>query len=399
MAGLAALAIAYVLSQFYRSFLAVLTPSLAAELGATNADFSIASGAWFLTFALAQFGIGVSLDRYGPRRTAAVLLALGGGGGAVVFASATAPWMLVAAMALIGIGCAPVLMASVFIFARTYSPARLALLTSSLIGIGSAGNVIGASPLAAAAEAFGWREVMLGLGLFTILTAAAVMVLVRDPEKVGGSGADSGFSGYLELFRIRALWLLLPLVAINYAPAAGIRGLWAGPYLSDVFGADVLVIGQITLFMAFAMVAGNFLYGPMDTLFNTRKWVAVVGNALSLAALGFLFLVPMPSLAVVTVALVAIGITGASYGLLVAHGRSFMPVHLTGRGMTLLNFFSIGGVGVMQFATGAVVTAYADPADPALAYQALFGFYMLMVGLSLAFYLFGRDAKPGQTPA
>src|SRR5690606_3297741 len=167
MAGLAALAIAYVLSQFYRSFMAVLTPFLIDELGATKGDLSAASGAYFIAFAVSQFAIGVCLDRYGPKRTAAVLLALGGGGGALLFANATQPWMVIAAMTLIGIGCAPVLMASVFIFARTYSAARLAILTSWLIGFGSAGNVIGASPLAAAAEALGWRPVMVGLAVLT----------------------------------------------------------------------------------------------------------------------------------------------------------------------------------------------------------------------------------------
>lgn len=397
MAGLVALVMAYVLSQFYRSFLAVLTPALSADLGATNADFSMASGAWFLTFALAQFGIGVSLDRYGPRRTAAVLLALGGGGGALLFAFATAPWMIVAAMGLIGIGCAPVLMASVFIFARTFSPARLAVLTSTLIGIGSAGNVIGATPLAAAAEAFGWREVMLGLGAVTLATAIAAWFLVRDPERLEGEGGDSGFAGYLELFRIRTLWLLLPLVAINYAPAAGIRGLWSGPYLADVFAADAILIGQVTLAMALAMVVGNFIYAPLDTLFGTRKWIAVVGNTLNLIALMVLFTMPMAGIGLVTITLMAIGVTGASYGLLMAHGRSFMPQHLIGRGMTLLNFFSIGGVGVMQFVTGAVVTANTDPANPVAEYQALFGFYALMLAIALVIYLFGRDAKPGQT--
>ena len=99
MAGLAALALGYVLSQLYRSFLAVLTPALTAELGATKADLSLASGAWFIAFALMQFVVGVSLDRYGPRRTAATLLALGGGGGTFLFSVATAPWMITAAMA------------------------------------------------------------------------------------------------------------------------------------------------------------------------------------------------------------------------------------------------------------------------------------------------------------
>lgn len=77
MAGIAALAAAYIFSQFYRSFLAVLTPILDTELGAGKTELSLASGVWFLTFALMQFVVGISLDRYGPKKTAAFLFAAG----------------------------------------------------------------------------------------------------------------------------------------------------------------------------------------------------------------------------------------------------------------------------------------------------------------------------------
>src|SRR5690606_374110 len=130
MAGIVALAVSYVLSQFYRSFLAVLTPALSTEIGATNTELSIASGTWFLGCALAQCAVGIWLDRFGPRRTTAVLLGLCASAGAVLLTLATAPWMIIAAMGLIGLGCAPVLMAAVFIIAKTYSPGRFAVLAS-----------------------------------------------------------------------------------------------------------------------------------------------------------------------------------------------------------------------------------------------------------------------------
>ncbi|MFH1797229.1 MAG: MFS transporter [Pseudomonadota bacterium] len=394
MAGIVALTAAYVLSQFFRSFLAVLTPALIAELGATKAELSAASGAWFIAFALMQFVVGVSLDRFGPKRTASILLGICGGGGAFLFALATTPWMVTAAMALIGIGCAPVLMASVFIFAREYSPARLAVLTSTLIGVGSAGNVFGTSPLANAAEAFGWRWVIAALGVLTILTALAVALFVRDPAKPAGHDGNTGFAGYFELLKLRVLWPLIPLTALNYAPPVGIRGLWAGPYLADVYGASALVIGQVTLFMALAMVAGNFIYGPLDQIFRTRKWVAVTGNSLSLCAILWLALHPGGGLNADTLAFALIGVTGASYGLLMAHARAFLPAHLMGRGVTLMNFFSIGGVGAMQFVTGAVVTGSTVPGDPTAAYSTLFLFYAATIAVALAVYLLARDAKP-----
>jgi sugar phosphate permease len=110
--GLLALILAYVLSQFYRAFLAVLSPVLTAGLGVTAAELASASGWWFLAFAAMQIPIGAALDRVGPRLTAGLLMAVGALG-AVIFARATG-----APMALIGVGCAPVLMASYFIFAR-----------------------------------------------------------------------------------------------------------------------------------------------------------------------------------------------------------------------------------------------------------------------------------------
>ncbi|WP_099865989.1 MFS transporter [Pararhizobium haloflavum] len=394
MAGLITLALSYVLSQFYRSFLAVMTPTLADELGMTNAQFSLASGIWFVAFAAMQFIVGMSLDRFGPRRTASILLAFGGGGGALLFAVAWRPEIIVLAMALIGIGCSPLLMASLFIFARTYSPLRFAALASWFIAFGNAGNVLGAAPLAASVDAFGWRGSMFGLALASLVVAAGIFFLVRDPEQLEDGAGATGLAGYIELLKMPVLWAIIPLTAVNYAPAATIRGLWAGPYLADVFGANALAIGNVTFFMAIAMVVGSFAYGPLDTFFRTRKWVAFGGSLFSLAALMMLWLVPMPLFAMAVAALLVIGLFGMGYGVLMAHARAFFPAHLTGRGVTLMNFFSIGGAGVIQFITGPVFLAGSVPSDPTAGYSTLFGFYALLLAIGLAVYLFSRDARP-----
>ena len=81
--GIAALILAYVLSQFYRAFLAVLASVLKADLGVTAAELASASGWWFLAFAAMQVPIGVWLDKVGPRLTTGALLAVAAGGAAV----------------------------------------------------------------------------------------------------------------------------------------------------------------------------------------------------------------------------------------------------------------------------------------------------------------------------
>ncbi len=395
MAGIAALAIAYVLSQFFRSFLAVLTPVLVDELGATKGDLSVASGAWFAAFALMQFIVGVALDRFGPRRTSVFLLGIAGGGGAALFAVATAPWMVSVAMALIGVGCSPVLMATLYIFAKTYSPRRFALLSSWFIAIGLAGNVVGASPLAYAAEWWGWRNVMTGLAVVTVVTAVAIYVLIRDPERMSGqeSGRD-GFSGYIELIRMRVLWPLFPLMLVGYATMAVIRGLWTGPYLAEVYNADTVAIGHATLWMAVAMIAGTFVYGPLDTIFRTRKWVNFVGGICLAGSIAVLAMATDMPLNGAVIVLVAIGIFGTNFAVLMAHARGFFPAHLVGRGVTLLNFFGIGGVGLLQFGSGVLVTRAEASFSVSQTYQLLFGFYAVLLATALLIYLFSTDTKP-----
>ena len=393
MAGIAALALAYVFSQFYRSFLAVLTPALTSELGVDAGDLSLASGVWFVTFALMQFAVGVGLDRHGPRRTGGWIFGVAGAGGAFLFAAADSAAGIVAAMAFLGIAGSPVLMASIYLFARRFDAARFAILSSWFVAFGNLGNVIGAAPLAAAVDAFGWRAVMGGLGVANLAVAVAVLALVRDPPRDENAG-DAGFGGYATLLRTPALWAVFPMILLCYAPVAGIRGLWTGPWLSDLFGADAALIGRVTLWMALAMVAGSVLYGPLDRWFGTRKWIVLGGNALVLVAIVALALDPRPSLTVASALLVLIGVAGTSYAVLLAHGRAFVPSALVGRGVTLLNFFSITGVGLMQLLTGRIVSAQPDPSALA-SYRALFATYAVALAVALAIYLFSRDAPPG----
>jgi MFS family permease len=387
--GLIVLVLGYVLSQFYRAFLAVLTPALEADLGATAADLSYASGLWFIVFAVMQIPVGEALDRFGPRITAVVLFSLGGAGGALVFAMAQTPAHIAWAMALIGIGCSPVLMAAYYIFAKMYPAVMFSTLAGATIGFGSLGNLASSAPMAWAVEAFGWRETMVALAVLTLLVSIALWLVVKDPPKTASTGPRGSV---LDILKIKALWLIFPMMFVNYAPAAGLRGLWVGPYGTDVFGADTSMIGTMTLVMGLAMIVGNFAYGPMDRVFGTRKWVVIVGNTLGAAGCFALFaLHGLTSVWTATGLLALVGLAGASFPVMIAHARPFFPEHLTGRGVTLMNLFGIGGVGVMQIVTGRLMTFWQDTKGDIEAYASLFGFYGIVMCCGLAIYVFSTD--------
>ncbi len=345
--GIALLILAYGFSQFYRAFLAVMAPALEQSVGAGPDDLAFASGIWFLTFAASQLLVGAALDRIGPRLTTVSIFGLGAAGGALLFSQATNPSHINGAMALMGFGCSPILMAGYYIFAKMYPPAAFATLAGLMLGLGSLGNLASAAPTAWAITTFGWRETMFGLAILTALMAVVLWFAVQDPKTEPTREAGS----ILDLLKIRALWPLYALVFVNYAPAAGLRGLWTGPYVQDVFGADVTMIGQVTLAMGVAMILGNFACGRFERLFRSRKWVVFGGTGAATFALWALVIFTDVGIVTSTLLLVVIGFGGSFFPLLVAHGRAFMPAHLTGRGISLINLFGIGGVSLAQFAT------------------------------------------------
>ncbi len=388
-AGIALLAFAYVLSQFFRAFLAVLSPFLATDIGAGPEDLAFASGLWFITFAAMQPPIGWALDTIGPRRTAATLLLLGGGGGAAVFALATTPVHVSIAMALIGIGCAPVLMASYYIFALDHPPVRFAFLAALMVGVGTLGNIVASYPTTLAAETMGWRAALWVLCALASATAAGIWITVRDPIKEPTEQKGS----FAEVLRIRALWFIFPLMLVSYAEVGALRGLWIGPYLTEVFNAAPRVIGQATLAMGITMVIGPLIYSKLDNVFRTLKWVVFVGSfGMLLSTFGMIMLVDH-SVVWVIILMCAIGLFGSTYPAIMAHGRSFLPPHLVGRGVTMLNLCSIGGVGIAQFVTGKMHTQYSGGASAALPYSMILTFFAILLSIGLIAYLFSRDTE------
>ncbi len=380
---------AYVLSQFFRSFLAVIAPELGRELALDPQALGNLQAFWIAGFVVMQLPVGYALDHLGPRRTIATLM-LAAIAGAVLFAAAQSALALNIAMVLIGIGCSAIYMGAIYVFGRIYPQQRFALLCSWLIGIGSAGNLLAATPLAYAAEAIGWRQAMLAIAAATALSALSIFLLIRDPPRATSAAAAGVFSGLGEIIAMKRLWPLLPLTAIGYSVVLSERGLWAGPYFAEVHGLGPVDRGNALLLMAAAMSLGAMIYGPLDRLLGTRKWVVAAGSLVT--ALCFLTLgLHQPSLSTAIVIMALLGAFGMTYGVLMAHGRALFPDHLLGRGITFLNLLFIGGAGIMQPLSGAMMSrATGTPGKSYALLHIAFGVALLT---ALAIYLFSREDR------
>jgi sugar phosphate permease len=396
--------LSYTLSQFYRSFLAVIAPGLAAELSLGPDDLANMSAMFFGVFALAQFPLGVALDRIGPRRTTPALM-LAAVAGALLFAHARTGLECIVAMGLIGLGCSPIYMGALYHFARTDTAQRLGFLAASLIGIGSLGNLLAATPLSLAVAQFGWRASFLGVAAVTMLSALLILALLRDPSPAlapngsSDSATGSALYGIWQVLTIRGLWPLIPLLMLGYAAVVVERGLWIGPYFAEVHRLDTVALGNAALAMAIAMSAGALVFGVLDRRPGRRKWLVVCGSMLT--ATGFLTLGVLvePPLWVAILCVTALGFTGLSIPLLTAHARMFLPEHLLGRGMTFANFLIIGGAGFLQWATGVYVQSLQAAGLAAPTVYARLHFAMAtVILLSAAIYLAAKIPRATSEP-
>src|SRR5689334_14700007 len=105
-----ALAAIYAISQFLRNSIGVIANDLARELSLSATQTGLLSSAFFFAFAAVQIPVGIAIDRYGPKNTMLVTAALTVVS-TILFALAPSASALIAARALMGLGCSTFLMA------------------------------------------------------------------------------------------------------------------------------------------------------------------------------------------------------------------------------------------------------------------------------------------------
>jgi hypothetical protein len=147
-----------------------------------------------------------------------------------------------------------------------------------------------------------------------------------------------------------------------------------------VHGFDATARGNAALAMAATMSLGALAYGPMERLVGDPKRTVIIGSTLTGLCYVALGLAGTTAATVSVALLAAIGATGMTYAVLMAHGRQFMPSALLGRGVTFLNFAFIGGAGVAQWLSGLYVEAAERAGLPA---ATTFGRLFLVFGAVL----------------
>ena len=387
----------FLFSSFYRVSVTVISPQLAGELGLDASQLSVISAAFFYVFAMSQLPLGVVLDRWGSRRVMTFLSGLAVAGSLLFSLSYSASWLVVA-RAFIGLGMGCNMIGTMVLIGSWFPPRQFATLTGIIVGVGTAGQLLAASPLVLLSQAVGWRGAFVLVAGINALQGLILWLVVRD-HPPGASPPPAPESrnplrGWGQLLRRPFFWVISLSTFFRYGCISALQGLWAGPFLVYGLGLSALEAGNALLFIPMGYMIGLPLCGRLsDQVLGSRKWVvlpALVISALLTLALGAMQGAPIWLLDALFFALGAASSPGQ---IMYPHVKELLPGHLTARALTGVNLFTmLGAAGVMQMA-GLLVEGEPTTMSGIAGYWPVWLFMAVSLLASATAYLFIPDSR------
>lgn len=394
--------LAYMLSFFHRFAPATVASDLQQAFNATGAELGGLAATYFYVYMVMQIPTGILADTLGPRR----VVAAGGliaGAGSVLFGMADTLILASTGRLLVGLGVSVTFISLLKLNAVWFHDRHFATMTGATVLIGNMGSLLAAAPLAWALGFASWRTVFVLTGIVSLLMALLAWWLVHDhPGKAGlpsmreldGYAAHPRheghwYEGLMMVMKNRATW---PGFWVNTGLAGSLfafAGLWAVPFLHDVYGMDrVAATGHTTLLLA-GFAVGGLLIGMISDRVGRRKPVMFIAALVyCMCWLPLLFGMEMGSLTS-HLLFFAMGLFAPGFTLSWACAKEVNPHALSGMATSVVNIGAFLGGAILQPLVGwAIDRARAGAQGDLLS----LGGYQVGIAVLLGFSLMGLIA-------
>ena len=353
--------LAYILSFFHRFAPGAIASDLQQTFHASSAALGSLAATYFYVYAVMQIPTGVLADTWGPRR----LVTVGGilaGIGSLLFGFADTLTIASMGRLLVGLGVSLTFISMLKLNAAWFHDRHFATMTGVTVLMGNVGSVLATAPLSAVLTVMTWREVFTYIGMLSLGLAVLSWLAVRDsPVQVGlpslreldGKAAHPPhhghwYEGLLIVLKNRATW---PGLWVNFGITGSLfsfGGLWAVPFLHDVYGMDRAHATAHTSILMGSFAIGAFFIGTLSDRLGYRKPVMITAATLyCLGWLPWLFGLPMDD--TVSYALcVAMGMGASSFTLTWSCAKEVNRHALSGMATSVVNTGGFLGAAILQ---------------------------------------------------
>jgi len=377
------LSILYFFSIFHRVGNASIATNLVTDFNTDNSILGLMSGMYFYSYAAAQIPVGILLDKIGTRKTLTILGIVASFGNLIFSLSPTVS-VLALGRGLIGFGVGGFYISALRTLAISFNPKRYATLTGTLTSIGHLGGVVASSPLALFTLSLGWRDAFLIVFFLMFLFVAVAWFTLKDSEDKLLNSKRSIRKDFGKILSNRQLLKIMPVPFFVYGCFVSFQGLWAGPFLMDVYGMSKANASLFFMFISIGFMVAFPLAGIISDKVNKKKPVLLTGIILSLL---FWLLMSIFGAALDSYQLLALlAFLGISYGItciFLTIPATMVPLEIAGLAIASLNIFNFIGGGFFQYLMGFIIDSTHQAGNEFFSYQIIFIICTLGVLFSL----------------
>lgn len=281
------------MAYFHRMAPAAIATDLQQSFNASGAALGSLAAAYFYTYTVMQIPVGIMADTLGVRKIVAIGSVIAGIG-SLVFGMADTLGVATLGRVLVGLGVSSMFISLMKLNSVWFHDRHFGTIAGTTLLLGNLGSVFAATPLVWAVTHTSWRNVFDAAGIFSLLMGVLIWFFVRShPGEAGlpsmreleGMAAHPRhqghwYDGLRTVIKNRATWPgFLPNLGVGGSLFA-FAGLWAVPYLRDVYGMERVTAANHTMLLLFCFAVGALLSGMLSDWLGRRLPVIVGGIAL-----------------------------------------------------------------------------------------------------------------------
>lgn len=340
---------------------AFLSPYLVADLGLSNTQLGLLSGALSLAVALSAVWVSRLADATGRRKSIMIVCTIVFSVGSALGGFASGFLFLLGSRFVLGLAEGPMVPIAQAAMADASDPKRRGFnmgamqMTGAFLLGGMAGPVIATQ----VADAWGWRAAFFLSGLPGLLLALALLLWMRRdvPREAAARERVAIGASLAALLRIRNMRLTLAVAGLFTAWLV-VQNVFLPVYLVQAKGLDPATMGWVLSMGGIAGVAGGVALPALSDKIGRRPVAAIGAFAGMAAPLAILFLPPDPLLLALAILIGWLVLGIAPLYCAVIPAESVPPTLVTGAiGLSMGTAELLGGV-VAPFVAGGAADAF-----------------------------------------
>lgn len=379
------------------------------DLGVGAAVLGNLSAVYFYAYAGLQIPVGITLDRWGPRRVltaAAAVCAFG----SLCFALSESLTFLYLGRLMIGVGSAFGFVGALKLASVWFPARRFAQVSGMTLMIGMFGGIAGQAPLAVLVDNVGWRPALAGAAAVGALLAFGIWWIVRDrPADSPPPGPrDTPSSVAAALRRVLGRpqnWAVAFVGAAISAPMLAFAGLWGVAWLMQVHGMARPEAAATTSLLLIGWAVGSPLAGTCSDRLARRKPVLVAAAGGGLLCLCAILYLPGLTGSALSALFFLTGFFLGGMVVCFAIAREINPGAVSGTALAFTNMAVTGTGALFQPLIGALLDFYWDGAMiegarlyAPEAYRAALSVLVIFLAAGLGVAFFVRETRAELTP-